>query len=359
MFVFYIRKFIGSGAGLKIFALLLLCGAALTPAIAETAKTPKIAEVREVNVYSFRQPALMQPLFDKFTAASGIAVNALFAEKGLVERIKAEGPNSPADVILVTDIARLNEAVEAGITQAVSSDILNTAIPAQLRDPGGRWFALTRRARVVYAAKDRVKPGEVTTYEALADPQWKGRICSRSGANDYNVALLAAQIAHHGEAKATQWLKGLRANLARKPQGDDRAQIKAVAQGECDIALGNSYYLAVMLADPAQRSFAQAVNILFPNQMDTGAHINISGMAMARHAPNRDAAIKLMEFLSSMEAQQLYAEINNEYPVRADVPWSALMQSWGKFKADDLPLVEIARHRVRALEIVYETGFDQ
>jgi len=312
-----------------------------------------------VNVYSYRQPALMQPLFDKFTAETGIEVNSLFAEKGLAERIKAEGVNSPADIILVTDIARLSEAVEAGITQPVDSKTLATAIPESLRDPANHWFALTRRARVIYASKERVKDGEVTTYEALAGPQWKGRICSRSGASDYNVALLAAQIAHHGEAEAAQWLKGLRANLARKPQGDDRAQIKAVAQGECDIALGNSYYMAVMLADPAQRPAAEAVNILFPNQQDVGAHVNISGMAMAKYAPNRDAAIKLMEFLSGKEAQQLYAEINNEYPVSPDTPWSALMQSWGKFKADALPLAEIARHRVRALEIVYETGFDQ
>ncbi len=318
-----------------------------------------LARAAEVNVYSYRQPALMQPLFDKFTAETGITVNSLFAEKGLAERIKAEGVNSPADVILASDIARLSEAVEADITRAVDSAFLKKAIPAPLRDPKDHWFALTQRARVVYASKERVKDGEVTTYEALAEPQWKGRICSRSGASDYNVALLAAQLAHHGEAEAAKWLKGLRSNLARKPQGDDRSQIKAVAQGECDIALGNSYYLAIMLADPAQRQAAQAVNILFPNQQDYGAHINISGMAMARHAPNRDAAIKLMEFLAGHEAQQLYAEINNEYPVRADVPWSALMQSWGKFKADDLPLVEIAGRRVRALEIVYETGFDQ
>jgi len=317
------------------------------------------AMAAEVNVYSYRQPALMQPLFDKFTAVSGITVNTLFAAKGLAERIKAEGVNSPADVLLTVDIARLVELDEAGVTQPVASPVLEGAIPAPYRDPQGDWFALTQRARVVYAAKDRVKDGEVTTYEALAEPHWKGRICSRSGASDYNVALLAAQIAHHGEVEAEKWLRGLRANLARKPQGDDRAQIKAVAQGECDIALGNSYYMAVMLADPAQRPAAEAVNILFPNQQDVGAHVNISGMAMAKYAPNRDAAIKLMEFLSGKEAQQLYAEINNEYPVSPDAHWSALMQSWGKFKADALPLAEIARHRVRALEIVYETGFDQ
>lgn len=321
------------------------------------------ASAAEVNVYSNRQPFLIQPLLDKFTAETGIAVNSLFAEKGLTERVKAEGVNSPVDVLLTTDIARLSEAVEAGVTQAVESPALTSAIPEPLRDPGRNWFALTLRARVVYAANDRVKDGEVTTYEELTDPKWKGRICSRSGNSDYNIALLASQIAHHGEAEAAKWLAGLRANLAHKPQGDDRAQIRAVAQGECDIALGNTYYMAVMLADPQQAEFARAVHIIFPNQpgssFPAGTHVNVSGMAMAKHAPNSEAAQKLMEFLASPEAQQMYANVNNEYPVRAGVEGSALLQSWGKFKTDELPLQEIAKFRKRALEIVYETGFDQ
>lgn len=322
-----------------------------------------VAQAAEVNVYSYRQPALMAPLLDKFTETTGITVNSLFAEKGLAERVKAEGQNSPVDVLLASDIARLTEAVQAGITQPVHSAVLDAAIPASLRDPNGNWFALTQRARIVYASKDRVKDNEVTTYEALADAKWKGRICSRSGASDYNVALLSAQIAHHGEADAVQWLKGIKANLARKPQGDDRAQIKAVAQGECDIALGNTYYFALMLADPAQADVTGAVRIIFPNQPGTdhptGAHVNISGMAMARYSPNRDAALKLMEFLASSEAQKIYAEINNEYPASPQTPWPPLLQSWGHFKADELPLADIAGHRVRALEIVNETGFDQ
>lgn len=338
--------------GLKLFAFLIA-----------TLPFSGVAAAAEVNVYSYRQPALMQPLFDKFTAVSGITVNTLFAAKGLAERIRAEGMNSPADVLLTVDVARLVELQEAGVTQPVASPVLTGAIPAPYRHPQGDWFALTQRARVVYAAKDRVKDGEVTTYEALAEPHWKGRICSRSGASDYNVALLAAQIAHHGEAQAEKWLRGLRANLARKPQGDDRAQIKAVAQGECDIALGNTYYMAMMLADPDQRRFAQAVHILFPNQPGSehpyGTHVNVSGMAMAKHAPNPEAALKLMEFLSSSEAQNIYAESNSEYPVRPGVHGSALSQSWGPFKADELPLTEIAKYRIRALEMVYETGFDQ
>ncbi len=318
-----------------------------------------MASAAEVNVYSYRQPELVNPLLEKFTKETGIGVNMIFAEKGLIERIKAEGPNSPADVVLGTDIAQLSALVEAGVVQAAPSAILSGNIPALYRDGENRWFGLTQRARVVYAAKDRVKDGEVSTYEALTAPQWKGRICSRSGGNDYNVALLSAMIAHHGEAAAKQWLSGLKANLARKPQGNDRAQIKAVAQGECDIALGNTYYMAIMLTDPEQAPFANAVRIVFPNQQDRGAHVNISGVAMAKHAPNREAALKLMEFLSSTDAQGLYAVVNNEYPVNPNVPWSALVQSWGKFKADGLPLAEIAKHRTRALEIVNEVGFDE
>lgn len=321
------------------------------------------AGAAEVNIYSNRQPFLIQPMLDKFTAETGIAVNSLFAEKGLTERVKAEGLNSPVDVLLTTDIARLTEAVEAGITQPVDSPALISAIPESLRDPARNWFALTLRARVIYAANERVKDSEVTTYEGLTAPKWKGRICSRSGNSDYNIALLASQIAHHGETEAAKWLMGVKANLARKPQGDDRAQIRAVAQGECDIALGNTYYMAVMLADPEQAEFARAVHIVFPNQPGTpfpsGTHVNVSGMAMAKHAPNREAAQKLMEFLASPEAQKMYANINNEYPVRSGVESSELLQSWGEFKSDELPLQEIAKFRKRALEIVYETGFDQ
>lgn len=313
----------------------------------------------EVNVYSYRQPELINPLLQRFSAETGIEVNMIFAEKGLAERIKAEGPNSPADVVLATDIARLVELVEADVVQPVVSSVLQANIPALYRDAENQWFGLTQRARVIYAARDRVQGGDVDSYEALTGAKWKGRICSRSGSNDYNTGLLAAMIAHHGEAAARQWLAGLKANLARKPQGNDRSQIKAVAQGECDIALGNTYYMGVMLADPEQRPYAEAVWIIFPNQQTSGAHVNISGVAMARHAPNRDAALKLMEFLSGEEAQRLYAGVNHEYPVSPNAPWTGLLQSWGKFKAHDLPLAEIARHRARAQELVNEVGFDQ
>lgn len=317
------------------------------------------AQAAEVNVYSYRQPELTAPLLEKFTAVTGIGVKLIFAEKGLAERVKAEGANSPADVILTTDIARLAELVASDLVQPVSSPSIAANIPAQYRDTDNRWFGLTQRARVVYASKARVKSGDITSYADMTAPQWKGRICSRSGSADYNVALLASRIAHAGDAAAKQWLSGVKANLARKPQGNDRAQIKAVAEGECDIALGNTYYLAIMLADPAQRPFAEAVNIIFPDQNGNGAHVNISGMAMAKYAPNKDAALKLMEFLSGPEAQKLYAETNNEYPVNPNVPWSALLQSWGKFKPDPLPLQQLATHRIRAQEIVNEVNFDE
>lgn len=318
---------------------------------------------QEVNVYSYRQPYLVEPLFAKFTEQSGIKVNVVFAKKGLDERIAAEGKNSPADVILTTDIARLTGIVEKGITQPVDAAALDDNIPAHYRDPDDHWFGLTVRSRVIYASKERVAEGDVTTYEALTDDKWKGRICVRSGTNKYNVALIASLIAHHGDAAAKEWLIGLKENLARKPQGNDRAQIKAVAQGECDIAIGNTYYYAVMLNDPEQRPAAEAVRMVFPNQSGEGkaargAHVNLSGMAMAKHAPNRDHAEKLMLFLVSDEAQRIYAEVNNEYPVKPGVAWSEMVRGWGEFKADPLALSEIAKHRRRAIEIVNETGFD-
>lgn len=313
----------------------------------------------EVNVYSYRQPFLIKPMFDAFTRETGIEVNVVFARQGLVERLEQEGRNSPADLIFTVDIGRLNDAVEAGVTQAVENETLNANIPAQYRDPDGHWFGLTTRARIIAAAKDRVEEGAIDSYEDLAEPQWEGRICTRSGKHVYNVALIASMIAHHGQEQAEQWLAGVKNNLARKPQGGDRDQVKAVSEGECDIALLNSYYMGAMLADEEQSQWADAVRIVFPNQNDRGTHVNISGMALTTSAPNRDNAIRLMEFLSGDLAQQMYAEQNNEYPVNPDVPWSGLLKSWGEFKADDLPLATIAEHRGEAIRMVDRVGYDQ
>ena len=279
-------------------------GAALAVALAAS---PALA-AEEVNVYSLRQPFLIRPLFDAFERETGIKVNVVFAQEGLVERLKREGRNSPADLILTTDVSRLYTAYEAGVTQAVETPLLTETIPANLREPDGHWYALTKRVRVVYASKDRVGPGEITSYEDLADPKWAGRICTRSGSHYYQIGLLGAFIAHYGEEKAEAWLRGVKKNLARKPQGNDRAQVKAISEGECDIALGNNYYYGRMLADAEQSAWAQAVTVAFPSLAGNGAHVNISGMALTAAAPHKDNAVKLMEFLAGDLAQQMYAE---------------------------------------------------
>jgi iron(III) transport system substrate-binding protein len=312
----------------------------------------------EVNVYSYRQPFLIKPLFDAFTRETGIKVNVVFAKKGLVERLKQEGDNSPADLVFTVDIGRLSDVVDAGLAQAVSTEKLENNIPAQYRHPDGLWFGLTTRARIIVAAKDRVKPGDIENYEDLADPKWKGRICTRSGKHVYNVALTASMIAHHGDAEAEKWLTGVKDNLARKPQGNDRAQVKAIKEGECDLAVINNYYMGKMLNDEKQQAWAEAVNIVFPNQDNRGTHVNISGMALTKGAPNKDNAIKLMEFLSDDLAQQMYAEQNFEYPVKEGVAWSGLLKSFGELKVDALPLSEVSDNRKAAIKMVDTVGFD-
>ena len=318
--------------------------------------TPAISQ--EVNVYSYRQPELIKPLTDAFTDQTGIKVNTVFLAKGLVERLKAEGKRSPADLVFTVDISRLAGVVEAGVTQAVESDVLNVSIPAEMRDENGHWFGLTARARIVYASKDRVADGEVTTYEDLASDKWRDRICIRSGLNAYNLALISAVIAHHGEEAAKTWLEGVKANLARKPQGNDRAQVKAIWAGECDISIGNTYYMAAMLKKEDQKAWAESVRIVFPKFENGGTHMNISGMAMTQSAPNRDNALKLMEFLASAEGQRIYAEIIAEYPVLESVKASDLVESWGEFERDDMGLTTIAANREAAVKLVEEVGFD-
>ncbi|AOZ69291.1 iron ABC transporter substrate-binding protein [Rhodobacter xanthinilyticus] len=326
---------------------------ALIPALTAA---PALAE--DVNVYSHRQPELVQPLFDAFTAETGINVNVAFVDKGMVERLTAEGARSPADLVMTVDIARLDQVVAAGVTQAVDDPALEAAIPAEFRDPGQHWFGLTSRARIVYASKDRVAPGEVTTYEDLADPKWKGRICTRPFTSDYNVALTAAFLAHHGPEATRAWLEGVKANLAKRPEGNDRSQVKSIWAGECDISLGNTYYMGQMLADPEQIPWANAVNIVFPVFEGGGTHVNISGVAMTKSAPNRDNALKLMEFLASDEAQRIYAETNHEFPIKPGVARSALVESWGEFTPDSLSLTEMARLRPEALKLIEDVNFD-
>jgi len=311
----------------------------------------------EVNIYSYREPGLIDPILKTFTAETGIKVNVIYSKDGLIERIAAEGRNSPADLILTPESGLLILAKTTGVTQATQSKVLEGAIDAKLRDPEGHWFGLTRRARVVYASKDRVKQDAIT-YEELADPKWKGKICIRSGQHTYNIALIASMIAHDGEEKTEAWLTGLRDNLARKPAGGDREGVRDVQAGLCDLAIGNTYYMAAMLKNPEQKAWAESVKMLFPNAADRGTHVNISGAAVAAHAPHRDSAIKLLEFMVSPEAQEIYADANGEYPVIAEAKPSDLVKSWGELKSDTIPLSDIATLRKKASELVDKVRFD-
>ena len=312
----------------------------------------------EINIYSYRQPFLIQPLTDAFTEQTGIKVNVAYLRKGMIERMKAEGKRSPADVVLTVDISRLAAVVEANLTQPVLNKTLEKNIPTIYRDPDNHWFGLTTRARIIYASKDKVPDGEVTTYENLADPKWKGRICTRSGTNAYTVALTSAIIHHHGAEKAEEWLRSVKNNLARKPQGNDRAQVKAIWAGECDISIGNTYYMGKMLKDPEQKAWADSVRIVFPVFENGGTHVNISGIALAKHSPNKENAVKLMEFLSSPEAQKIYAFANFEYPIAPNAEPAELVKNWGTFTPDDVNLMDLAKLRNTALKLTEIVDFD-
>ncbi|MBJ3761702.1 Fe(3+) ABC transporter substrate-binding protein [Maribius pontilimi] len=330
---------------------------ALTLATLMTATA--LPALAEVNIYSYRQPELIEPITTAFTEKTGIETNVAFIDKGLTERLKAEGARSPADIIMTVDISRLSEAKEAGVTQSVTSDILTENIPESLRDDDGHWFGVTTRARVIYASKDRVPEGEVTTYEDLADPKWQGRICTRSGTHVYTLGLVSAMIAHNGEEATREWLEGVKANLARAPQGNDRAQVKAIWSGECDISLGNTYYMGQMLEDPEQQAWADSVRIEMPTFADgSGTHVNVSGVAMTASAPNPEDALAFMEFLASPEAQAIYAETNYEYPADPDTAPSEMVAGWGDLEPDLTALSAIADNRAQALQLVEEVDFD-
>lgn len=322
-----------------------------------------IATVRasEVNVYSYRQPYLIEPMLEKFTDETGIKVNVLFAGKGLVDKMVQEGDSSPVDVLLTVDIGRLSDAVNQEVSQSFSSSVVNANIPSQYRDPDGHWVGLTARARVVYASIDRVAQDEIT-YEELAGPEWAGRLCTRSGQNAYNLALFASLIAHHGEAETIEWLKGVKANMARTPQGNDRGQVKGIFSGECDISIGNTYYMAKMRTndkEPEQKDWAASAKIIMPNADGRGTHMNLSGAVLAKHAPNQDNGIKLIEFLTEDIAQEMYAETNHEYPLKEGVGISDMVASFGDLNADTLDLITIANNRVVASEMVDLVGYDE
>jgi iron(III) transport system substrate-binding protein len=322
---------------------------------------PAHAGDKEVNLYSYRQAFLLKPLLDGFTKKTGIKVNVVYAKKGMLERLKAEGANSPADAILTVDIGRLNDLVRSELVQPINSKVLNANIPQQFRHKDGLWYGLTARARVLYAHKTRVKPDELTSYEDLAKPRFKGRICTRSGKHVYNISLVASMIKALGEAKAETWAKGVKANLARRPQGNDRAQVKAIYQGECDVSIGNHYYMGKMATNekkPKQKKWAETVRIIFPNQQNRGTHVNVSGAGVTGSAKNKANAIKLLEYLSGDLGQEIYAQVNFEYPLKKGVKRHPIVASWGDYKPDAVHLSDIAALRTAASKLMDRVGFD-
>ncbi len=314
----------------------------------------------EVNVYSGRKEALIKPLLDRFTEQTGIKTRLVTAKADkLLVRLQNEGRNTPADLFITVDAGRLHRAKQAGVLQSIDSDVLKQAVPAHLRDPDGQWYGLSQRARVIFYARDRVRPEELSTYENLADPEWKGRICIRGSGNIYNQSLVASLIIANGEEATEAWARGLVRNMARPPRGGDRDQIKAVAAGQCDLAVANTYYYGKMLTgkDAAQREAAHKTGLFWPNQQDRGAHVNVSGAGVTRHAKNRENAIRLLEFLISPEAQQWYAEVNFEYPVVEGVPVSERVRSWGEFKADRVNLDRLGELNPLAVRIMDRAGW--
>ncbi len=334
---------------------LLVAGSVASAMLAPTAA---LAE-GEVNLYTTREPGLIQPLIDTFTSETGIAVNTVFVKDGLPERVQAEGANSPVDVLMTVDVGGLVDLEDKGVTQPIDSEILYAAVPENLRDPNGHWFALSKRARVLYADKDLDLAS--FNYEQLSDPAWQGKVCIRSGQHPYNVALIAAYIAHHGEEAAKTWLEGVKANLARQAAGGDRDVARDILGGICDIGLANSYYVGLMRSGaggPEQEEWANAIKVILPTFEGGATHVNVSGAAVAKNAPNKDNAVQFLEFLVSDEAQALYAQQNFEYPVKEGATVDPIIAEFGTLDTDGLTLVEIASHRKAASQLVDEVGFD-
>jgi len=332
-----------------IVGLVLGLGLAASPALAE-----------ELNIYSSRHYPSDDLLFGKFKEETGITVNLIQGKAAeLVERIKLEGQNSPADLFITTDAANLWRAQEAGLFQPVTSDHLKKVIPAQFHEPTGLWYAFATRARVIVYNKDKVKPAQLSTYEALTAPEWKGRVLSRSSSNEYVQSMTAALIAHLGEEKTEAWAKGIVANFAREPKGGDTDQIKAVAAGEADVAIVNHYYFARLVASdkPEDKAVAEKVGLFFPDQDGFGTHINVSGAGVTVHAPHKEAAIKFLEYLASPEAQAIFAEANNEFPVVAGVAPSSVVQQFGPFKADTLPIAALGENNGAAVKLLDRAGW--
>ncbi|MFQ5773275.1 MAG: Fe(3+) ABC transporter substrate-binding protein [Kiloniellaceae bacterium] len=334
---------------------IILLAAAVASVAAGAAQEDEV-----LNIYTSRHYQSDEALYEGFTRLTGIRINRIEGKgDALIERIKSEGPNSPADVLITVDAGRLWRAEQAGLFQQVTSDTLAARVPANLRHPEGRWFGFSQRARLIFYNKDAVKPGEIKSYEDLADPKWRGMVCIRSSSNIYNLSLLGSIIASRGEAAAQAWAKGVVANFARDPQGGDTDQIKAVAAGECGIALANSYYYARLMTSPKEedRKIAEAVGVVFPNQEDRGTHVNISGAGVLKHARHTDAAVRFLEYLTSEEAQRIFADGNNEYPVVPGVAANAALKSLGDFKRDILNVAQVGRYQPLAQRIFDRAGW--
>lgn len=320
------------------------------------------AAAADVSLYTTREPKLIQPLLEEFTKDTGVKVNTVFVKDGLIERVKAEGDKSPADVLMTVDIGNLLDLVEAGVTQPIASKVLEDTIPANLRGAEGHWYTLSLRDRVAYVAKDL--DVDAITYEALADPKWKGKVCIRSGQHPYNTALIAAMIAHNGPEATEAWLRNVKNNLGRKAAGGDRDVARDILGGICDIGIANAYYVGRMKnAEPGTdaRKWGDAIKVVrptFANEKSRGTHVNISGAAVAKYAPNKDNAIKLLEYLVSDKAQGMYANANYEYPIKEGIELDPVVASFGPLVVDPLPLTEIARHRKQASELVDKVGFN-
>ena len=341
---------------LKTFA--LVATAAVVGGL--TLAVPMAANSAEVNIYSYRKEALIKPQLEAFRKSTGISYRLITGKAGgLLQRLKNEGLNSPADILFTVDAGRLHRAVKMGLLRPIRSSILEAQIPARFRDPQGRWFGLGVRARPIFYHVDRVKPSELSSYEALTAAKWKGRILIRSSNNIYNQSLLASQIKHHGAKKAEAWARGIVANLARRPQGGDRDQLRAVAAGEGDIAIANNYYYARLLTSKKarDRKVTDKVKVFWPNQAGTGTHVNISGAAVTKSAKNKANAIRLLEFLVGEGAQRIYASIGYEYPVRAGIARGSVVAGMGRFKMDDLPLNYLGKYNAEAVRIFDRAGW--
>lgn len=326
----------------------------------EHTSTADAAKEQVVNVYTHRHYEPDQDIFKMFEDKTGIKVKVVNASADeLIQKMKMEGQQSPADVLITVDAGRLSRAKDQDLLQSITSDILEKSIPDHLQDKDNQWFGLTKRARIIAYAKDRVKPDDLSTYEALVDNKWKGKILVRSSSNIYNQSLLASLIANDGEVEARDWAEGIVANMARSPKGSDRDQVKAVVAGEGDLAIVNSYYIGKMLNSPdaEEVKIAQQVGLFFPNQDGRGTHINVSGAGVAKYAPNKENAIRFIEFLISEDAQEVFTNANYEYPILEHVAPVQDIKDWGDFKEDDLGLNELGEHNKKAVLIFDEAGW--